>query len=58
MACSLIGIKHGVAWAAAEVWYVSLVSQHFWNSGLAVRPLRSGVAFAWTTPDIWASDIE
>jgi hypothetical protein len=27
-------------------WYFSLVSQHFWNCGLAVRSLRSGVAFA------------
>jgi hypothetical protein len=31
-------------------WYFSLVSQHFWNCELAVRSLRSGVAFARTTP--------
>jgi hypothetical protein len=35
-----------VEWTAAEVWYFSLVSQHFWNRGLSVRSLRSGVAFA------------
>ena len=51
MVCSLFGIKHGVAWPAA-VWYVSLVSQHFWNRGLSVRSLRSGVAFAWDNLDI------